>query len=236
MESNIYIVRIQPEDIDTSGHVTIPALYRKAISSVSLNICKEGYGVDVMDSLGLSWALARCAFEFTSRPCMYTEIEIGIYRGTEMDLSYGRNIEIRSSEGELIGSGTTDWCTIGKSTRRPVRLNLESDLEARRVSCGQPRRLRPFSGGTEASGFAGYSECDFNGHLNNCRYVDWFFNLLPGPVRSMNAPVRMDVNFRNEIMCGSGIVASSRKLDDRTFGFCLRHDGGIACLASLQMM
>lgn len=38
MKNNIYMHCVQPEDIDYTGHSSIPALYRKIINAVSMNI------------------------------------------------------------------------------------------------------------------------------------------------------------------------------------------------------
>lgn len=236
MESNIYKNTIQPEDIDLSGLTTIPSLYRKVIAAVGLNIRKEGYGIDVMAGRGLTWALARCGFEFTRRPELYSEIEIGVYKGKEDAVCHGRNIEIRDTQGELLGCGITDWCVLDRDTHRPVISRLESDLEPRDVDCGQPRRISLFGAEKEVSGQAGYSECDFNGHLNNCRYVDWFFNLLPERVTSLIRPMRLDINFKTEIMRGSEILASIKEFGERQIDFCLRQSGSVACLASLSLI
>lgn len=235
MESNIYTDTIRPEDIDLSGLSMIPSLYRKVIAAVGLNIRREGYGIDVMADRGLTWALARCCFEFIKRPELYSEITIGVFKGREDAVCHGRNIEIRGNGGELIGCGITDWCVLDRKTHRPVKSFLESDLEPKSVSCGQPRRIGLFGSDIQVSWQAGYSECDFNGHLNNCRYVDWFFNLLPERVTSIIRPMRLDINFKTEILRGSEILASIKESGEMQIDFCLRHKEAVACLASLSL-
>lgn len=234
METNIYKNIVQPEEIDLSGLSTIPALYRKVIGAVGLNIKKEGYGVDVMAQRGLSWVLARCGMEFICRPALYSDLTVHVWKGCEKGACYGRNIEIRDGEGTLIGSGITDWCVLDKRTRKLVVPQLESPLERREVECAKPKRIGLFDGGKEVVGLAGYSECDFNGHLNNCRYVDWFFNLLPEKVTTLTRSLRLDINFKNEIMKGAQFLASIREYGERQIDFCLRQGNSVACLASLS--
>ena len=236
MKANTYTNTIQAEDIDLSGLTTIPSLYRKVMAAVGMNIRKEGHGIDVMAGRGMTWALARCGFEFTRRPELYSEIQISVYRGEEDAICYGRNIEILDAERKLIGCGITHWCVLDINTHRPVISRLESDLEPKKAGCRQPRRINLFSSDNEIVGQAGYSECDFNGHLNNCRYVDWFFNLLPERITSSAGPVRLDVNFKTEIKRGAQILASIKESGERQIDFCLRQSGSVACLASLSIM
>lgn len=236
METNYYKSVVQPEDIDLSGLSTVPSLYRKIISAVGINIRKEGYGVDVMAQLGLTWALARCGIEIRHRPSLYSELTVEVWKGHEDGVCYGRNIEIRDGTGEMIGCGITDWCVLDRITHRPVVTRLKSPLESREVRCDKPKHIRLFNGEKEVSGIAGYSECDFNGHLNNCRYVDWFFNLLPDNVTSQTRPLRIDINFKSEIMRGARILASIKESGERQIYFCLRQGESVACLASLSFV
>lgn len=236
MKANLYTHTIQPDDIDLTGLSTIPALYRKIINSIALNIRKEGYGIDVMAERGLSWVLARCGIEFRCRPGLYSELSIGVWKGKEDSCRHERNIEIRDENGRVIGCGITDWFVMNKKTRRPVVADMVSSLEAREIECDQPRRLRVIDSGKVFTGRAGYSECDFNGHLNNCSYVDKFFNLLPERITSLAGPLRLDINFKSEILCGADITASIQDNGDREFDFCLRQGDDVACLAALSLV
>ena len=236
MNNNIYSASVQPEDIDLTGLVTIPALYRKIISAVSLNIRKEGYGVDEMARRGLTWALARCAVVIFRRPELYSELSTRVWKGRDDTLCYDRTVEIRDSSTQVIGCGITDWCVLDRNTHRPAASRLESRLEARDVGCTKPLRLAPFDGGSVVSGIAGYSECDFNGHLNNCRYVDRFFDLLPDDVTSTSRPQRLDINFKSEILRGARITAAIRQSSESRIDFCLRSGASVACLASLAFI
>lgn len=234
-DTNIYCNSVQPDDIDLTGLSTIPALYRKVISAVGLNIKKEGYGIDVLAGRNQTWVLVRCGIEILRRPKLYSDLYISVWKGKDDAVCHGRNIEIYDgSSDELIGSGVTDWCILNKESHRPVVSHLDSSLESRLVDCKQPRRITPFEGGKAMCGQVGYSECDFNGHLNNCRYVDWFFNLLPEKVTSLTSCLRLDINFKREVLRGADVIASVREADNGQIDFCLRHSCGIACLASLS--
>lgn len=237
MYSNVYYNSVQPDDIDLTGFSTIPALYRMAISAVGQNIRKEGYGVDVLADHNQTWVLARCGIEIFRRPELYSDIAISVWKGTDNSVCHGRNIEIYDGTScELIGCGITDWCILDKESRKTVISPLESTLAERPVDCRQPRRISSFEGGKTICSQVGYSECDFNGHLNNCRYVDWFFNLLPEKVTSLTSHLRLDINFKREIQKGSDIIASIKEMKNGQIDFCLRHTCGIACLASLSLV
>lgn len=234
MKENFYKYSVQPEDVDQTNLSTIPSLYRKVISAISNNIRKEGYGVDVLSKKGQTWVLVRCGMEIIKRPELYTDLSIAVWKGDEDSICYSRNVEIYGPAGELLGCGITEWSIMEKDSHRLVVMNLESPLESKTVTCKRPRRIPQFEGGHTEYGQVGYSECDFNGHLNNCRYVDWFFNLLPERATSLSSRIRLDINFKKEIFKGADIIASIKELCNGQIDFCLRQSCGIACLASLS--
>lgn len=235
MKNNIYKYSVQPEDVDRTCLATIPSIYRKVISAVASNIRKEGYGVDVLSGKGQTWVLVRCGIEILRRPELYSDLFIAVWKGDDNAICHSRNVEIYGPAGELLGCGITDWSILDKGSHSLVVTNMESTLEAKTVKCRRPRRIIQFEGGRSIYGQVGYSECDFNGHLNNCRYVDWFFNLLPDKVVELSSHLRLDINFKREILKGSNIIASIKEICNGHIDFCIRQSCGVACLASLSI-
>lgn len=232
--TNRYNHTITPEDMDSKGLATFPALYRMIINSIGQNIRKEGYGIDVMARKGLTWALARCGFEFYSRPGLYSEIEVGITPGGACGLCYDRYISISGPDGTVLGRGITEWCMLDKTTRRPVTDLIQEAKPEMKWPCKEPRRIKAFEIGDGLEKTAGYSECDFNGHLNNSKYVETFFNLLPRKIAEAVSPMRLDVNFKREIPCDARTVSGILSREDGSYDFCMYCDSQVACCASFS--
>lgn len=233
--SQTYSFTICPEDLDGGGSVTIPAFYRMLISSVGWDIRREGFGVDVMARRGLTWVLARCAFEFIRRPRLYERVDVHIWPSSSDRLLQDRSLRASGSDGSTICKGVTQWCVLEKDTHRPVSMNMP-DGEVQDMPCTPPLRMSAFSPCEEHERQVGYSECDFNGHLNNSRYVEMFFDLLPSGVAQALRPLRLDVNFKKEIPLGGKILSSIRQAGESAFSFLMRHEGKAACLASLVLL
>lgn len=233
MKMNSYNYTISPDQLDRGGLVTVPSMYRVVIDSIARNIRKEGFGVDVLDGHGLTWALARCAIEFFARPSLYEEISVEVWRGDSQGLCHNRCIKAVDSRGREICRGVTDWCVLDKSTRRPQPLlSQESDLVAQ--PCAAPRRLRPFTSLVKRTLEVGYSECDFNGHLNNVRYLELFFDMLPRTAVEMMKDFRLDINFRKEVPCGSLAESYIAENDSAGYDYCMYYAGSPACCASIS--
>lgn len=230
---NSYNYTISPEQLDLNGLATVPSLYKMTIDSIAVNIRKEGLGVDVLADSGWTWALARCAIEFTSRPKLYDDIRIDVWSGQNQGLSYGRCVRVLASDGHEIGHGVTDWCVLDKSSRRPQQLSYTGDAVCQVQPCESAKRIKPFTSALKKIREVGYSECDFNGHLNNSRYVEMFFDMLPqAAINAMNK-FRLDINFRREVPCGSTVEAFLADYTQPEFDFCMYYQGVPACCASV---
>ncbi|MBQ1699639.1 MAG: hypothetical protein II029_04140, partial [Bacteroidales bacterium] len=80
----------------------------------------------------------------------------------------------------------------------------------------------------------GYSDCDFNGHLNNTHYIEMFYNLLPEKALSSGLFTRIDINFRHEVRKGDAVDFGMKRVSDEEFLFIARSGGNTLCQASLM--
>lgn len=234
---NRYFYTISPEQLDRGGLATVPAIYRILIDSISRNIRTEGFGVDVLQRRGMTWALARCAVEFFRRPGLYDEICVEVWRGEGSGLCHNRCVRATAGDGSLVCCGVTDWCVIDLMSRRP-QAPLSRENDGNEAPCAPPRRLKPIPSLACAHHTleVGYSECDFNGHLNNAKYVETFYDMLPDSVAESLSRFRIDINFRRELPCGSVARACVAPNGSSGYDYCLYTEGLPACCASISRL
>ena len=80
----------------------------------------------------------------------------------------------------------------------------------------------------------GYSECDFNGHLNNNRYVEMIFDMLPENIVDSSSRLRLDLNFKNEIRRGENLSIGLKQNHSDEYLFIAKAGGHTLCSASVQ--
>lgn len=231
---NTFEYSAAPENVDFQGHATVPFICGSIINAIGRNIREEGCGIDVMRNAGRSWVLLRSAFEIDERPLLYDNYNIKVWPVKGKGLTYNRCVMLTDSEGEEIGRATTEWCVIDIDTRKPIFPDLglaDVDLP---VPCRSPRRIADFLPDITRDKEVGYSECDFNGHLNNTHYIEMFYNLLPGDVLSNGLFTRIDINFRREVHCGDNVTFGVRKASDDEYLFVAKTGGAPLCHASLH--
>lgn len=232
---NSYEYTVAPENIDFQGHATVPSMCNSIINAIGQNIRKEGAGIDVMKASGRSWVLLRSAFEIDVRPRLYDLFNIFVWPArSKGDLTYNRCVRITDDEGEEIGRGTTEWCVIDIDSRRPVNPDLGLKTTEIPVPCRNPRRFTDFIPDLVKTIEIGYSECDFNGHMNNGRYVEMFYNMLPKDRISSGLFTRIDLSFRHEVREGDNVTFGVKKASEEEYLFIARNGNGTLCHASLQ--
>ena len=188
---NIYAYSVVPEEIDFKGRITVPSLCGHIINAIGQNIRKEGFGIDVMAKENRSWILIRSAFEIDQRPALYSPLFVSVWPVSKGGISFYRCIRITDENGKELGRGTTEWCMIDIASRRPIYPGDDLDVCGRHFSlpCEGPRRIQDFAPDMTDSRKVGYSECDFNGHLNNNRRGD-DFRYAAGEYRGQFLPVQ----------------------------------------------
>lgn len=233
---NTFEYSVAPENIDYQGQATVPSICGSIINAIGQNIRKEGCGIDVMRKAGRSWVLLRSAFEIDDRPSLYDNYNVKVWPVKGKGLTYNRCVRLTDAEGEEIGRGTTEWCVIDIHTRKPIFPELGlTDVDIP-IPCKSPRRIIDFLPDFIKHKEVGYSECDFNGHLNNTHYIEMFYNLLPESVLSRGLFTRIDINFRREVHRGDDVSFGIRKASDEEYLFMAKTGDATLCHASLQAL
>ena len=230
---NTYEYSAVPENTDFNGLITVPSLCGQMISAISRNIRTEGYGLDVMAKDNMSWILIRSAFEIDFRPGLYSDIFVSVWPAPGSGLTYHRCVRMEDSRGREVGRGTTEWCVIDKSSRKPVFPDIRDSAAGPGIPCRNPRRIRDFSPEVVNMRRIGYTDCDFNGHLNNVRYVDMMFDMLPEQMIGADAPLRLDINYKHEALRGTDISTGLRQGGPDEILFIAKASGQTLCSASI---
>lgn len=231
--ANTYTYNVVPENIDSLGRITVPALCGHMVNAIGQNIRVEGFGIDVMSKINRSWVLVRSAFEIDYRPRLYSPITVSVWPVSKGGITYYRCLRLQTEQGMEIGRGTTEWCMMDILSRRPVTPDEDFHRFGSGFSlpCESPKRIRDFSPQRVDHRMVGYSECDFNGHLNNTRYVEMLYDLLPDEMAAAWSPVRIDINYRKEVKKGAQLSLGLSKETDAEYLFIATSEGQTLCSA-----
>ena len=137
---------------------------------------------DALAQRGLFWAITRHRVQVTRMPTRGETIRLETWPMPTTRVAYPRSMVAYDSRGNELFRSIALWVLMdldsrsmvlpGKSgisvtgTLRGGELDSPTGLVAKTLNSSRPRTVC-------------YSDLDRNGHMNNCRYLDWICDLLP---------------------------------------------------------
>ncbi|MDR2516926.1 MAG: acyl-ACP thioesterase [Spirochaetaceae bacterium] len=196
-------------DVDRAGRLTL-ASTMEVFQEAAISHAEElGAGRAVMLADRQGWVLSRMSVVMDARPRWGDGLTVRTWpRGTDR-LFAVRDYDIMAGGGAII-RGRSGWLILDLDRRRPLRPQSVVDKmpanEGRDALSGTPAGLEARDGlAKTAERTARYSDIDFNGHMNNTRYISWLQDLAPPELLENAARLRLDVNYLAEVMPGECI-------------------------------
>ena len=223
------IVNVWQEDflirfgsIDNSDRLTLDAVFNFFQEAAISHAENLGVGREDMANSGQAWILSRLSVMVERRPKYLETVNVRTWpRGGEK-LFAMRNYEIRDKDNTAIVSGLSAWLVVDIEKRRPVR--PQAALEKLPSNEGL-NAMPPESNGAAAltarsdlqkvmERKALYTDVDYNGHVNNVKYVEWIEDALAPQFLEKANKMRLDINYVGEILAGEAVEILSAPIDD----------------------
>jgi acyl-ACP thioesterase len=196
--------------IDRSDRLTLASTF-DFFQEAAINHAEAlGVGRDALVKTGQIWVLSRLSVVWDRRPKWREALTVRTWpRGWEKLFAL-RDYDIRDAAGVPVVRGRSCWIVLDMEKRRPLRPQavmatlpanqgldamdgvppaLESREDLRRA--GERRAL--------------YSDVDYNGHVNNARYVQWIQDLMEPEILENCGRARLDINYLGEVKPGQAV-------------------------------
>ncbi|MDR2796399.1 MAG: acyl-ACP thioesterase [Spirochaetaceae bacterium] len=224
-------------DVDTDRYIKPSVLFDFFQSLTTEHGEDLGVGLDVMLSKGQGWILLRFSVLIERRPRFGDRLTISTWPQGFDRLLCMRNYDVLDDSGALLARACSSWLVLDIEKRRPLRpaaLATPMPLNEGRIFLeGGARSLAKHDGLVKtAERTSLYSDIDFNGHVNNARYIQWIQDALPKDFIKNAVKLRIDINYVNEVVLGetveiyssspcpaSTLALEGRKVSDRQAAF-----------------
>ena len=226
-------------DTDLYARMRPSAALKYMQEAANLHLNAYGPTMDELREAGKAFLLSRVRVAIRRALPAYTPIEAQTWiSNDDHGFSFNRYHRILSG-GEVAAEAVTVWALVSLDDRRPIRAseftyNFTGDTPLDLVL---PRRIR-FPGEPDAVGERriAYSDCDYNGHVNNTHYPDLLCDFLPaGETRRVEDVV---INFLGEAPLGDTLTvyrAADPERDGRYLYRTRRADGSTNIEAVLTL-
>lgn len=199
--------------VDVHERMRLSALLGLALQVSGMQA--ESLGVDdqtIFERYGLVWVVTDYHLEVQRLPRYREQIVIKTRPTSYTKFTCYRDFQILSQSGQELLTIQATFVLLDYHIRRPNPV-LE-DLIAPYESDKLDRRPAGYSFPSLDLGLAqkrsltaSYSDLDLNGHVNNGRYLDWFYDELSLDFLSQHEPSKLHISYRKEIQGGTSLQA-----------------------------
>ncbi|RKQ35619.1 acyl-[acyl-carrier-protein] thioesterase [Oceanobacillus halophilus] len=203
---------IDLRDVDFTKRLKWSTLFSYFQEVASLSAADLGAGIDKLEEkYGVAWILMRIRVEIERMPKWDEQITIETWPQEPGRLEFERDFIVRDQNGESIIRAISAWVIMDlkeRKLKRPAHISLTypSVVEERAIDYKLKRLKVTDRLETAYKKVIGYSDVDFNGHLNNSKYVDFIMDCFPIEQHKAHEIKAMEVNFNQEALPGDSII------------------------------
>jgi acyl-ACP thioesterase len=203
--------------VDRSDRLTLAAVF-DMFQELAINHAENlGAGRGALAAARQGWVLSRMSVVVDSRPKWGETLTARSWpRGADR-LFAVRDYDIQSGDRTL-ARGRGDWLILDLDRRRPLRVQpvIGNFPQNNGIDAlpGSPPALDARENLEKAGERrAAYSDIDYNGHVNNARYILWIQDLAGAEILETADRARLDINYLSEILYGETIELWSAGID-----------------------
>jgi len=194
--------------IDRSDRLTLDAVFNYFQEAAISHAENLSVGREEMARTGQAWILSRMSVLVNKRPKYRDTITVRSWPRGWDKLFAVRDYEIKDNQDNAVVSARSAWLIVDMEKRRPLRpqsvmdnLPLNEGLEALSSEAGGAAALPERDNLQKAAERkALYTDLDYNGHVNNVRYINWIEDILESALLENANRMRFDINYLSEIL------------------------------------
>jgi medium-chain acyl-[acyl-carrier-protein] hydrolase len=198
-----------------------------------------GLGFQGLAEQNMAFLLTRLQTEILRAPEMGEEITLRSWHRANRGAQFFRCYQFWSAAGELLIEGVTAFALVDMQTHRLLRPSAfdRFGIQAQprdTICCADPTRFALPENMQEAGTWqVGWSQTDWNGHLNNSVYADLLCDFLPGGMSGRQFR-RVSLHFAGEARLGETLRLFHAERDGALY-VCAEHDRGRCFEARAEM-
>jgi len=209
---------ITDTDVDFARRQKLSSMFGMFQDIAAFHAANLGASVTRLhDDLNVAWILMRIRAEVDRYPMLRQDVTVETWPQAPRAM-YERDYVIRDENGEALVRAGSVWIIMDLNTREIRRDRLFDyfgiDLKKDRALEKGVARLKPVDGAslvreTEIK----YSDVDYNGHLNNAKYVDYITDSYTFEEHRAREIKAIEVHYINEVRPGGGVKIYRKTLD-----------------------
>lgn len=174
---------------------------------------------DTLAKKNMFWAVIRHRVQVTRLPKKGEQIRIETWPMPTSRVAYPRNVVAFDQQGNELFRTLSLWVLMDLNTRAMI-LPGKSGVKVLGVLRGGelpiPASLPPAQLSGCLSRQVRFTDLDINGHMNNCRYLDWAYDLLPSAFHQDHQIRDFTLGYLSEAREGDTLLLQHEVAEDGT--------------------
>ena len=166
---------------------------------------------DSLAQRGLFWAITRNKVQITRLPMRGETIRLETWPMPTTRVAYPRSIVAYDEAGREVFRSITLWVLMDLNNRSmvlPGKSGIEVAGTLRGNELASPLGLPAKALNSSRSRYVCFTDLDRNGHMNNTRYLDWIYDLLPARFHREHSIREFTLCYLNEALEGQQLTLS----------------------------
>ena len=159
----------------------------------------------------LFWAVIRHRVQISRFPGTGETLRVETWPMPTTRTAYPRSTIAYDENGQEVFRAISLWVLMDRDTRAmvlPGRSGVEVNGLLRGCELAAPGSMVPREFPETAARQVHFSDLDINGHMNNCRYLDWITDLLPSDFHRAHSLAEFTICYLSEIREGEELLLS----------------------------
>ena len=224
-----YIQNFKVNDlmVDCFGRLRPSAIlfFAQEVAGQHCNTLQLDY--DTLQKRDLFWAVIRHRVQITRLPSRGETIRVETWPLPTTRSAYPRSVVAYDEQGNECFRSISLWVLMDRNTRNmilPGKSGIVVSGTCRGTELAAPASLVPAKIQRSRNRTVSFTDLDRNGHMNNTRYLDWIYDLLPGSFH-MEHPIReFTICYHSEAREGKELSLHGDFLPDGSFQVDSFHD------------
>lgn len=237
---------IQYYEVDVYNQLRLNMMENFLLNAAGLAANDENIGLDRFYPQHISWVLTHFTIELNYIPLQGDTVIVTTWIERNVHTFSFRNYRIGvvkkgSTTPITIGEACSTWVLMDLIDRKLVNMFADADFSAletgESVSIEKTKRLKPMAEqpDIEIKRTIAYSDLDYNGHCNSCKYLEIFLDTYPDFLQGLKC-FRIDMVYTKEVRLGENTTVRFTKESDDMLRFQMNTEAGLdACNALITI-
>lgn len=198
-------------DVDCENKWKLSSIFSNAQEIANFN-CKV-YGCDwksLKANYNACYVLTRMKLKMYRYPGSSDIVRMNTWPASKVRAVFTRYFSFQQEDGTLIGEAASQWVLMNMTTRsilKPADCNVVTpSTDHIPVPFTIERGDFTFEPDQVTERTPRYSDLDYNGHVNNARYIEWIFDLFQPQWFAENQVTEFDIKYHQEIRYGGKVL------------------------------